>query len=221
MISVVLADDQELVRAGVRALLENSADIRVTGEAADGAGAVSVVRRARPDVVLMDVRMPGVDGLEATRRIVADPDLQAVRVIVLTLFGQDEYVFAAIRAGASGFLLKDCDADSLRAGVRIVADGHALLSPQVTRQVMAAASRRVPRPPAWVDRLTPRELDVLREVAAGWSNDEIGIRLSISPATARTYVSRLLARLDARDRSQLVRCAYEAGLVEPGADADG
>jgi DNA-binding NarL/FixJ family response regulator len=221
MISVVLADDQELVRAGLRALLENSPDIRVTGEAADGAAAVSVARRARPDIVLMDVRMPGVNGLEATRQIAADPDLQTVRVIVLTLFGEDEYVFAAIRAGASGFLLKDCDASSLRAGVRTVADGHALLSPQVTRQVMAAASRQLPRPPAWMQHLTPRERDVLREVARGWSNDEIGQRLSISPATARTYVSRLLARLGARDRSQLVRYAYEAGLVEPGADVDG
>ncbi|MDH2426573.1 response regulator transcription factor [Sphaerisporangium sp. TRM90804] len=218
MVRVVLVDDQHLVRAGMRALLERAPDITVAGEAADGETGVALVRAERPDVVLMDVRMPGVDGIEATRRIVADERLRQVRVVMLTTFDTDEYLFDAIRAGATGFLLKDARPGELRDAVRTVASGDALLSPAVTRRVLnavAAASGRLD--PGRVAGLTEREREVLAQIAAGRSNKEIGSALFISPATARTYVSRLLTKLDARDRAQLVVIAYESGLVRPGA----
>ncbi|WP_431925217.1 response regulator [Amycolatopsis tucumanensis] len=216
MIRVALADDQHLMRAGLSALLARADDITVVGEAADGAEAVTLALTARPDVVLMDIRMPGVDGIEATRRIVADPRLRAVRVVVLTTFDTDEHILDAIRAGASGFLLKNTEPDDLRAAVRTVAAGDALLSPSVTRRVMAAVARGHRTDPARLARLTERERELLAEVAAGRSNDEIAGRLCLSPATTRTYVSRLLSKLDARDRAQLVHIAYESGLVRPG-----
>ncbi|UQS22324.1 response regulator transcription factor [Amycolatopsis thermalba] len=216
MIRVALADDQHLMRAGLFALLARADDITVVGEAADGAEAVTLALTARPDVVLMDIRMPGVDGIEATRRIVADPRLRAVRVVVLTTFDTDEHILDAIRAGASGFLLKNTEPGDLRAAVRTVAGGEALLSPSVTRRVMAAVARGHRTDPARLAHLTGRERELLAEVAAGRSNDEIAGRLFLSPATTRTYVSRLLSKLDARDRAQLVHIAYETGLVRPG-----
>ncbi|TQM37003.1 response regulator transcription factor [Pseudonocardia cypriaca] len=215
-IRVVLVDDQHLVRAGLRALLERAPDIGVVGEAGDGATGVAVVRTHRPDVVLMDVRMPGTDGLQATRRILDDPALGDVQVIMLTTFDDDEYLFEAIRAGAAGFLLKDTAPDALRDAVRIVAGGDALLSPAVTRRVLEAAARSAAAQPERLAGLTDRERDVLAQVGAGRSNAEIGKVLHISPETARTYVGRLLGKLDARDRSQLVVIAYESGLVRPG-----
>ncbi|GIE31589.1 DNA-binding response regulator [Actinoplanes italicus] len=221
MISVVLVDDQALVRAGFRALLDAEEGIEVVGEAADGLRAVEVVRETRPDVVLMDIRMPGVDGLEATRRIAADPQLAATRVVILTTFELDEYVFEALRTGASGFLVKDTEPVDLLRGVRAVAAGDALLSPSVTRRVIgsfvsAAAGGRQPEPPRELDQLTDREREVMVLVAEGLSNDEIAARLVISPATAKTHVSRTMIKLGARDRAQLVVQAYEAGLIRPG-----
>ncbi|HWN28899.1 MAG TPA: response regulator transcription factor [Actinomycetospora sp.] len=214
---VVLVDDQQLVRAGLRALLERAPDITVVGEAADGAIGLAVVRTERPDVVLMDVRMPGTDGLAATRHILTDPALADVRVVMLTTFDDDEYLFEAIRAGAAGFLLKDTAPDDLRDAVRIVAGGDALLSPAVTRRVLAAAARSpTVEDPGRLAELTPRERDVLAQVGTGRSNAEIGAALHLSPDTARTYVSRLLSKLDARDRAQLVVIAYETGLVRAG-----
>ncbi|WP_431930935.1 response regulator transcription factor [Micromonospora sp. RP3T] len=215
-VRVVVVDDQHLVRTGLRALLERAPDIVVVGEAGDGPGAVAVVREQRPDVVLMDVRMPGGDGLAATRRILADPTLAGVQVVVLTTFDDDEYLFEAIRAGAAGFLLKDTPPDALRDAVRVVAGGDALLSPAVTRRVLAAAARSPVADPARLAGLTARERDVLAQVGAGRSNAEIGAALFLSPDTARTYVSRLLQKLAARDRAQLVVIAYESGLVRPG-----
>ncbi|MGH4012625.1 MAG: response regulator [Pseudonocardiaceae bacterium] len=219
MIRVALVDDQPLVRAGLRALLDRAEDITIVGEAADGASGLALVAVQRPDVVLMDIRMPGMDGLEATRRILADDRLRAVQVVVLTTFDADEHVFEAIRSGAAGFLLKDTTPDDLRRAVRVVASGDALLAPAITRRVMQAAATR---PRLAEDRLavlTDRERDVLAEVGAGRSNDEIAARLFISPATARTHVSRLLTKLGARDRSQLVVLAYETGLVVPGSSS--
>jgi DNA-binding NarL/FixJ family response regulator len=218
MIRVVLVDDQDLVRAGVRTLLEHAEDITVVAEAANGLEGVAAVREHRPDVALVDIRMPVCDGLAATRRIVADPRCDTVKVVVLTTFGEDENVLEAIRAGASGFLLKDCDGDDLRRAVRVASQGDALLDPAVTRQViaLAAASPR-PRTGSDLEGLTPRERDVLHQVALGQSNAEVAAALHLSPETARTYVSRLLTKLQARDRSQLVVLAYENGLVTPGA----
>ncbi|MQA81064.1 MAG: response regulator [Streptosporangiales bacterium] len=219
MIRVALVDDQHLVRTGLRALLERADDIAVVGEAADGAAAVSLVRAELPDVVLMDVRMPGVDGIEATRRIVADEHLREVRVVMLTTFDTDEHLFEAIRVGAAGFLLKDTGPDELRQAVRVVAGGEALLSPSITRRVMDAAASSAPlRSDERLAPLTERERQVLVEIAAGRSNDEIAEVLSISPATARTYVSRLLSKLLARDRAQLVVIAYQSGAVPSGRD---
>ncbi|GAB3063436.1 response regulator transcription factor [Micromonospora schwarzwaldensis] len=215
-VRVVVVDDQHLVRTGLRALLERAPDIVVVGEAGDGGGGVAVVREQRPDLVLMDVRMPGGDGLAATRRILADPALTGVQVVVLTTFDDDEYLFEAIRAGAAGFLLKDTPPDALRDAVRVVAGGDALLSPAVTRRVLAAAARSPVADPARLAGLTARERDVLAQVGAGRSNAEIGAALFLSPDTARTYVSRLLQKLPARDRAQLVVIAYESGLVRPG-----
>jgi len=218
MIEIVLVDDQELVRSGLRALAENDGDIRVVGEAATGRAGLSRVRELRPDVVLMDIRMPEMDGLEATRAIVADPDLRDVRVLVLTTFDEDEHVFEAIRAGAAGYLLKDISPGELRRAVRVVAAGESLLSPQVTTTVMRSVAAGAP---AGIDQsrlagLTGRERDVLEQVGRGLTNAEIARELYLSPATARTYVSRLLAKLGARDRAQLVILAYETGLVRPG-----
>jgi DNA-binding NarL/FixJ family response regulator len=215
-VRVVLADDQTLVRAGFRALLENADDIEVVGEAANGAEAVELARSARPDVVLMDIRMPLLDGLEATRRIVADELLAEVRVVVLTTFELDEYVFEALRAGASGFLLKDIDPADLRQAVRVVAGGDALLSPAVTRtliQEFVARPARQPVAPERLSALTDREREVMALVAEGLTNGEIGQRLFMSPATARTHVSRAMVKLGARDRAQLVVLAYQSGLV--------
>ena len=218
MIRVVLADDQALVRSGLRALLANSNDILVVGEASDGREAVAVVTRTQPDVVLMDVRMPSLDGIAATRRITGDPRLSEVGIIMLTTFDEDDQVFAAIRAGASGYLLKDAEPDDLREAIRVVAAGDALLSASVTRKVMEGI---VSGPAGVADRgrlkeLTEREREVLASVGRGLSNDEIASEIHISPATARTYVSRMLIKLGARDQAQLVVIAYEAGLVRPG-----
>ncbi|TMM41867.1 MAG: response regulator transcription factor [Actinobacteria bacterium] len=218
MIRVLLADDQALVRAGFRALLDAQDDVEVVGEAGDGAEAVRLAVRYRPDVVLMDIRMPGLDGLEATRRIAADPALSGVRIVILTTFDLDEYVFEALRVGASGFLVKDTEPVDLLRGIRAVASGDALLSPGVTRRLIEefASRARAPRPPTELSGLTEREREVMALVGAGLSNDEIAERLVVSPATAKTHVSRAMVKLGARDRAQLVVFAYEAGLVRPG-----
>lgn len=217
-IRLVIVDDQQLVRAGLRPLAEREGDIVVVGEAADGRAGLSRVRELRPDLVLMDLRMPVMDGLAATRAIIADPQLDEVRVLVLTTFDEDEHVYEAIRAGASGYLLKDIAPDDLRSAIRSVAAGDALLSPAITATVMRAAAEggaatRDRRP---LEGLTEREREVLTLVGRGLTNDEIAGELFLSPATSRTYVSRLLARLGARDRAALVVLAYETGLVRPG-----
>jgi DNA-binding NarL/FixJ family response regulator len=218
VIRVLLADDQALVRAGFRALLDAEADIDVVAEAADGLAALQAATQLRPDVVLMDIRMPGVDGLEATRRIAADPELAGVHIVILTTFDLDEYVFEALRVGASGFLVKDTEPVELLRGIRAVADGDALLSPGVTRRLIAefAGRARTPAPPRELDSLTEREREVMALVGAGLSNEEIAAQLFVSPATAKTHVSRTMIKLGARDRAQLVVFAYEAGLVRPG-----
>ena len=219
MTRVLLADDQSLVRAGFRALLAAQPDIEVVAEAADGVEAVERAHAQRPDIVLMDVRMPRMDGIEATRRITA---ASAMRVIVLTTFELDEYVFGALRAGASGFLLKDIDPPDLLTAVRVVADGEALLAPRLTRRVIEAFVEQRRAAPAAVDEgdrlhdLTPREREVLVLVGRGLSNAEIAERLVLSPLTAKTHVARLFTKLGARDRAQLVVTAYETGLVRPG-----
>ena len=215
---VVLADDQTLVRGGFRVLLETEDGFEVCGEAADGSEAVRLAGETRPDVVVMDIRMPGMDGLEATRRITADPDLAAVRVLVLTTFDVDEYVYEALRAGASGFLLKDTEPVELLRALRVVAAGEALLAPTVTRRLIAEfvgrpENRRVDANA--VRQVTEREREVLALVAGGLSNDEIAAHLVISTATARTHVSRIMTKVGARDRAQLVVLAYESGLVSP------
>ncbi len=218
MIRVLLADDQALVRAGFRALLDAEPDIEVVGEANDGAEAARLATATRPDVVLMDIRMPGVDGLEATRRIASDPALAGTRIVILTTFELDEYLFEALRVGAAGFLVKDTEPVELLRGVRAVAGGDALLSPGVTRRVIEefASRAKAPAPPKALDQLTEREREVMALVGAGLSNEEIAARLVVSPATAKTHVSRAMVKLGARDRAQLVVYAYEAGLVRPG-----
>jgi DNA-binding NarL/FixJ family response regulator len=217
-VRVLLADDQAVVRAGFRALLDLTDDLVVVGEAADGAEAVAGARRTRPDVVLMDIRMPGVDGLAATRQIAADPRLDRVRVLVLTTFEIDEYVFEAVRLGASGFLLKDVEPDDLCRGIRVVAAGQSLLAPAVTRTLIDEFSRLRGRL-VGVERLavlTDREREVVAQVAAGLSNAEIGARLRMRPLTAKTHVSRAMTKLGVRDRAQLVVLAFETGLARVG-----
>jgi DNA-binding NarL/FixJ family response regulator len=218
-VRLLLADDQALVRAGFRALLENTPDIDVVGEAADGRAAVDLAVSTGPDVVLMDVRMPNLDGIEATREICAHPRLGGVRVIMLTTFEIDEYVFAALRVGASGFLLKDVEPDDLRNAVRVVAAGEALLSPSVTRRLIAefvATPQRTAAQTALLDKLTDREREITALAAQGLTNDDIADRLVISVATARTHVSRAMTKVNARDRAQLVVFAYQSGLVHAG-----
>jgi len=214
-VRVLLADDQTVVRAGFRALLDGTEDLVVVGEAEDGRSAVALARSTQPDVVLMDIRMPVMDGLEATRIIAADRHLEDVRVLVLTTFGVDEYVFEALRVGASGFLLKDVDPDDLRSAIRLVAAGHSLLAPAITRQVIEQFSRTT----AGDERLgvlTDREREVMGLVAEGLSNDEIATKLTMSPLTAKTHVSRAMTKIGARDRAQLVVIAYETGLARVG-----
>jgi DNA-binding NarL/FixJ family response regulator len=216
-IRVVLADDQALVRAGFRALLDAQDDIDVVGEANDGDEAVRLVRRLAPDVVLMDIRMPGTDGLAATRSIAGDERLSDARIIILTTFELDEYVFEAIRSGASGFLVKDTEPVELLRAVRAVARGDALLSPSVTRRLIGefANKTKESRPAPALNVLTEREREVMALVAEGLTNDEIAERLYVSPMTAKTHVSRAMVKLGARDRAQLVVFAYESGLVRP------
>ena len=218
MIRVALADDQMLVRAGLRALLDAEPDIEVVGEASDGDEAVAIVGRQKPDVVLMDIRMPGTDGLQATGAITTESELEATRIIILTTFDLDEYVFEAIRLGASGFLVKDTEPTELLAGVRAVASGEALLSPRVTRRLIAefAQRSRESSVSAELDQLTEREREIVALVGMGLSNDEIAEKLVVSPATAKTHVSRSMIKLGVRDRAQLVVVAYESGLVRPG-----
>ncbi|WP_291047063.1 response regulator transcription factor [Herbiconiux sp.] len=221
MIRIVIADDQHLIRAGFRALLSSEPDFEVVGEAATGREAVAQVRATRPDVVLMDIRMPDGDGLEATETIVADPSLAATRIVIVTTFELDEYVGRAIRAGASGFLVKDTEPVDLLRAVRVVAAGDALLSPGVTRRLLERFSLEVAGAPdaSALAPLTPREREVLALVGAGLTNDEIGARLHLSPLTAKTHVSRIMTKLAARDRVQLVIVAYETGLAAPGRPA--
>lgn len=218
MIDVLLADDQALVRSGFAALLDAEDDIRVVAEAANGDEAVRLAARLRPDVVLMDIRMPGMDGVEATWRISRQPGLDSVHVVILTTFDIDEYVFESLRAGAAGFLVKDTDAAELIKAVRVAATGDALLSPKVTRRLIAEFSvrSRKPRPLPGLGALTPREREVVIEVASGLSNEEIARKLYMSPSTAKTHATRAMTKLGARDRAQLVIAAYEAGLVRPG-----
>lgn len=222
-VRVLVADDQQLVRAGFAALLDAQDGIEVVGQADDGEQALALARELRPDVVLMDVRMPRLDGIEATQRITADPALGGVRVVVLTTFELDEYVFDALRAGATGFLVKHTEPAELVRAVRVAAAGEALLSPGATRRLVAEFAARSAAPPtgagpraAALDVLTAREREVMALVAEGLSNEEVAARLVLSPATARTHVGRVLAKLGARDRTQLVVLAYETGLVRPG-----
>ena len=218
MTDVLIADDQALVRVGLRKILEAEPETTVVGEAGDGEDAVTEARRLRPDVVLMDIRMPVLDGIEATRRIVRDRAV--TRVLMLTTFGLDSYVYDALRAGASGFMLKDAPPEEIAAAVRIVANGEALLAPPITRAVIEEFTRQSPTPPSApphaVEELTPREREVLDLLARGLSNSEICERLVISEATAKTHVARILQKLDLRDRVQAVIYAYETGLVAPG-----
>jgi DNA-binding NarL/FixJ family response regulator len=225
VITVVLVDDQALVRAGFQALLASEDDIEVVATGADGEAGIALAQEHRPDVVLMDIRMPGLDGLQATAAITADPALAATRVVVLTTFELDEYVFAALRAGASGFLLKDLEPTDLIAAVRVVAAGEALLAPRLTRRLIEAFVAGT-TPPAGslhhgdaarrLESLTPREREVLTIVGRGASNAEIADALVLSPLTAKTHVARLFSKLGARDRAQLVVLAYESGIVVPG-----
>ncbi|MEU8246614.1 response regulator transcription factor [Nonomuraea sp. NPDC048916] len=216
MIRVLLADDQTLIRAGFRALLSSEDDIEVVAEAPNGEQAIALALRHLPDVALIDVQMPVMDGIEATRRIAADDRLSGVHVVILTNYGLDEYVFEALRAGAGGFLVKDTEPADLLQGVRVAARGDALLSPAITRRLISEYVARRPEPvPADLDILTNREREVVALVARGLSNDEIAAHMVISPATAKTHVSRAMTKLQARDRAQLVVLAYETGLVTP------
>jgi len=215
VIRVAIADDQMLVRAGFAALLAAEDDMEVAGEAADGAEAVRLACLQKPDVMLMDIRMPGMDGIEATRRIAANPDLAGVHVVILTTFQLDEYIFEALRAGASGFLVKDTDAAELLRAVRVAAGGEALLSPTVTRRLISefAARTREVRHVTGADELTPREREVVALIATGLSNEEIAGRLYVSQSTVKTHANRAMMKVGARDRAQLVVFAYQAGLA--------
>jgi DNA-binding NarL/FixJ family response regulator len=217
VIRVLLVDDQPLIRAGFRALLEAEDDIEVVAEAADGRQGVALAAQYVPDVALVDVQMPLLDGIEATRRIAADPRMAGVHVVILTNYGLDEYVFAALRAGASGFLVKDIEPDDLLRGIRVAARGDALLSPAITRRLISEFVSRPPEalPATGLEVLTNREREVMALVARGLSNDEIAAHMVISPTTAKTHVSRAMTKLHARDRAQLVVYAYESGLVTP------
>jgi DNA-binding NarL/FixJ family response regulator len=234
MIRVLLADDQALIRAGFRVLLEAADDIEVIGEAVNGDQAVELATAERPDVILMDIRMPGTDGLAATAQIAAADALNGVKVVILTTFETDEYVYQALRAGASGFLVKDAEPEELIRAVRVVHRGEALLSPSVTRRLIASLATKAPavpataagrgpgnpaRPAADLARLTEREREVLALVAQGLSNEEVATRLYLSPLTTKTHVSHIMTKLGARDRAQLVVIAYETGLVVPGVTA--
>jgi DNA-binding NarL/FixJ family response regulator len=218
VIRVLIVDDQALVRAGFEVLIESAEDLEVVGTAANGAEAVTMATATAPDVILMDIRMPVMDGLEATSRILTAPGAEGIRVLVLTTFDLDEYVFGALKAGASGFLLKDTPPAELLAGIRMVASGDAQLSPSITRHLIEEYVRRPQQirvaPPS-LDALTDREVEVLELVARGLSNAEIGERIHVTPATAKTHVARLLMKLNARDRAQLIIAAYESGLITP------
>lgn len=215
MISLIIADDQTLVRAGFRSIIDSAEDLTVVGEAADGNQAVAETRRHQPDIVLMDIRMPVMDGIEATRTILTDPEVDDTKVIILTTFDLDEYVFESLRAGASGFLLKDTDPQDLLDAIHIIHQGDALLSPSITRRLIAHFVARTPdpRPAPQLDRLTPREREVMALVAGGLTNEEIADHLYISTTTAKTHVSRAMTKLGAHDRAQLVVFAYQTGLV--------
>jgi DNA-binding NarL/FixJ family response regulator len=215
-IRVLLVDDQTLVRTGFRLILGSEPDIEVVGDAADGEAGVDLGRRLRPDVVLMDIRMPKVDGIEATRRLTRD--LPATKVVILTTYDLDEYVFDALRAGASGFILKDAPPDQLVNAVRVAAGGDALLAPSVTRRLVEEFARRTPRADLPLADLTARELEVLKLIAKALSNAEIAERLVVSEGTVKTHVARILDKLDCRDRVQVVVAAYESGLVQPGVE---
>ncbi len=216
-IRVLLADDQTTVRAGFRLLVDSTADMHVVAEAADGKTAIEAARRTSPDVVLMDIRMPGMDGIEATRRITDDPMLSGAHVLILTTFEHDEYIFGALRAGAGGFMLKDADPDDLLDAIRVVASGEGLLGRGLTRRVIKefAAQPAPVETSAELDVLSEREREVLLQIAAGLTNEEIATALHLSPATAKTYVHRIMTKLQARDRVQLVIIAYDKGLVRP------
>ena len=221
-VRVLIADDQALVRAGFRMILDAEDDLDVVGEAADGAAAVELARRLKPDVVLMDIRMPELDGIEATRRVVALEGDPPVRVLMLTTFDLNEYVYEALRAGASGFLLKDVPPEQLAAGIRVVAQGEALLAPSITKRLIqefAAAAPVSAPPPKGLDELTARELEVFRLIARGLSNAEIAAELIVSETTVKTHVARMLMKLGLRDRVQAVVLAYEAGVAIPGRTA--
>ncbi|MFC8825339.1 response regulator [Streptomyces sp. NPDC057137] len=217
-IRVLLADDQQLVRAGFRSIIDDEDDIEVVGEASDGAQAYELARELRPDVVLMDIRMPNEDGLAATERIVADELLSDVKVVILTTFDVDDYVYGALRAGASGFLVKDTDPMELLHGIRVCARGDALIAPAITRRLISEFAGRVTQPDLSprLHALTSREQEVMRLVGAGLTNDEIAERLVLSPSTAKTHVSRIMTKLGARDRTQLVILGYESGMITPG-----
>lgn len=217
-IRVVLADDQKLVRAGFRSIIDDEDDIEVVGEASDGSQAYDLARQLRPDVVLMDIRMPNEDGLAATERIVADELLSDVKVVILTTFDVDDYVYGALRAGASGFLVKDTDPMELLHGIRVCARGDALIAPAITRRLISEFAGRITQPDLSprLHLLTSREQEVMRLVGAGLTNDEIAERLVLSPSTAKTHVSRIMTKLGARDRTQLVILAYESGMITPG-----
>jgi DNA-binding NarL/FixJ family response regulator len=222
-IRVLLVDDQALIRAGFRMILEAEEDLEVVGECGDGTQAIDSVKRFSPDVVLMDIRMPEMDGIEATRRIVGGDGETAVKVLMLTTFDLDEYVYDALRAGASGFLLKDVPADQLVAGIRLVAQGDALLAPSVTRRLIeefSRSSRGRAQRPAGLDELTPREVEVFKLLARGMSNSEIAAELIVSETTVKTHVARILMKLGVRDRVQAVVLAYESGVVAPGMPVD-
>ncbi|MEV4169108.1 response regulator transcription factor [Nonomuraea sp. NPDC049709] len=215
MIRVAIADDQAVVRMGLRALLEREPGMECTGEAGDGQAALALIRRTRPDVLLLDIRMPGMDGLATLRAIAGDPGLRGTQIVVVTTFAVDEYVFAALQAGASGFVLKDSAPDELVNAVRVVAAGEALLSPAITRKVIGLFGRHGAEPVEGIETLTPREREMVAWVATGRSNEEIARELTISPDTVRTHVSRAMVKLHARDRAQLVVFAMRAGLALP------